>query len=62
MTEERFCELASLALSNEATPEELAELTAMAKQNPEVRTRLEQLTAIWNAKSISQESISTVRL
>ncbi|HEY4108661.1 FecR family protein [Puia sp.] len=50
MQEERFWSLASLQLSGEATPEELAELGQLLSDHPELALRLEIFTNIWRQK------------
>jgi ferric-dicitrate binding protein FerR (iron transport regulator) len=50
MQEERFWSLASLKLSGEASPEELAELNEWLDQDPDRVLRLEVYTNIWRQK------------
>jgi ferric-dicitrate binding protein FerR (iron transport regulator) len=58
MQEERFWSLASLQLSGEATPEELAELGILLSDHPELALRLEIFTNIWRQKHHPGPSIS----
>jgi len=48
MQEERFWLLASLKLSGEASPEELAEMSGYLAQHPEMALRLEIFANIWH--------------
>lgn len=50
MQEERFWLLASLKLSSEASPEELAEFDKVLKNNPDINLRWDILSDIWNNK------------
>jgi ferric-dicitrate binding protein FerR (iron transport regulator) len=48
MNQERFWELVSLKLSDEAGPQELAELETLLQESPDLGLRMETLEAIWD--------------